>query len=180
MAVVALAMMAGVMAGCGSSAKDTASSTTYPPLRAPAPARHHRTASAGARIGQTQHVHASGTTLSVTISRVIDPLDGSGASLPPGTRAIGVEAVVADDGPGGYDSSSTGDFSVIGSTGAARPVFAPAGACQTPLRDWDNEISPGETRNGCIAYSLPKDAKVIAIRFSPHALAHGRVSWAVR
>jgi hypothetical protein len=82
--------------------------------------------------------------------------------------------------PAGYDSSSTGDFSVLSSTGAARPVFAPSGVCATPLRDWDNEISPGETRSGCVAYSLPKTARVVAIRFSPHAQANGRVTWAVR
>jgi hypothetical protein len=87
---------------------------------------------------------------------------------------------VADDGPSGYDSSSTGDFSVLTSRGLAPPVYASSGVCQTPLRDWDNEISPGETRNGCIAYSVPAHARVLEVRFSPHALAHGRVIWSVR
>jgi hypothetical protein len=133
----------------------------------------------GARVGQTVHVHASGALLSVTIMRVIDPLPDSGASLVPGTRAIGVQAMIADDGPGGYDSSSTGDFSVVPSTGTARPVFASRGACQTPLRDWDNEISDGETRSGCIAYAVPTHAHVAAVRFAPHAQARGQVTWAV-
>jgi hypothetical protein len=109
---------------------------------------------------------------------VVDPLRDSGVALLPGTRAIGVEAVVVNDGPGGYDSSSTGDFSVVPSSGVARPVFAPSGQCQTPLRDWDNEIGPGEARNGCVVFALPRAARVVAIRFSPHAAARGRVSWA--
>jgi hypothetical protein len=170
-----------VLAGCGSTSSSTTATTTttYPPLRTPTVARRP-TGPSGPPIGRTQRVHAPGTVLSVTITRVIDPLRGSGASLLPGTRAVGVEAVVADDGPGGYDSSSTGDFSVTTSDGAARPVYAASGVCQTPLRDWDNEISPGETRNGCIAYSLPSHARVLRVRFSPHALAQRRVFWTVR
>jgi hypothetical protein len=178
--VLAALALAASLAGCGSSSTSGTSKTitsTYPPLRTPAPPPHHHRQRAGPRIGQTQHADTSGTTLSVTITRVIDPLRDSGASLPPGTRAIGVEAVVANDGPGGYDSSSTGDFSAVASTGAARPLFAAAGVCATPLRDWDNEISPGETRNGCVAFSLPAKAHVLEVRFSPHALADGRVIW---
>src|ERR1700683_1733762 len=129
-AVAALAVCAVALSACGSSSKDATSTTTYPPLKAPIPAApHHRPRPAAPRVGRTLRVHAAGTTLSVTISRVIDPLLGSGASLLPGTRAIGVEATVADDGPGGYDSSSTGDFSVVASAGAARPVFAASGVC---------------------------------------------------
>jgi hypothetical protein len=171
-----------LLTACGSSSSSTGSTatTTYPPLRPPTTTTtHQQPAPAGPPVGRTQRVDAPGTVLSVTISRVIDPLGGSGASLPPGTRAIGVEAVIADDGPGVYDSSSTGDFSVLTSKGVAPPVYAASGVCQTPLRDWDNEISPGETRNGCIAYSVPAHANVLEVRFSPHALAHGRVAWAV-
>jgi hypothetical protein len=124
-------------------------------------------------------VHASGTVLSVTIKRVIDPLRDSGASPVPGTRVVGVQAVIADDGPGGYDSSSTGDFSAVPSAGTARPVFASRGVCQTPLRDWDNEISAGETRSGCIAYEIPTHAHAVAVRFAPHAQTRGQVTWTV-
>jgi hypothetical protein len=117
--------------------------------------------------------------LSVTIRAVVDPLRRSGVALLPGTRAIGVVAQIRDDGPGVYDSSSTGDFSIASSSGAARPVFAPSGSCQTPLRDWDNAISPGEVRRGCLAYELPAGARVTAVRFSPHADAARRASWLV-
>jgi len=186
LAPVALVQLALLLAGCGSGSPSTTgtTTTTYRSLRTPtttaATTTRHQAGPVGPPIGRTQRVQTSGTVLSVTITRVIDPLRGSGASLLAGTRAIGVEATVADDGPGGYDSSSTGDFSVIASSGAARPVFAASGVCATPLRDWDNEIAPGETRNGCIAYSVPKSARVLAVRFSPHALTRGRVTWSVR
>jgi hypothetical protein len=177
----AIGTMAAV-AGCGSSSSPAsiATTTSYPPLRPPAatpPRSTHRVA--GPRVGQTVRVHASGTVLSVTIKSLIDPLRGSGASLSRGTEAVGVEAVIADDGPGGYDSSSTGDFSVVTSAGTAPPVFASRGVCQTPLRDWDNEISAGETRSGCNAYALPPRGRVLAIRFAPHAELRRRVTWTV-
>jgi hypothetical protein len=88
-------------------------------------------------------------------------------------------AEVTDKGPGGYDSSSTGDFSVVPSSGAATPVFAPTGVCQTGLRDWDNEIAPGQSRIGCVVFAVPSRARVIAVRFSPHASATGRATWLV-
>jgi hypothetical protein len=172
------------MAGCGSSGTTT---PIYHPLRPPAPrsppAAARRSGQAAARrprVGATQRTSASGTTLSVTVHAVLDPLRGSGAALLPGTRAVGVVAEIQNDGPGDYDSSATGDFSIVPSSGTATPVFAPRGPCATPLRDWDNEISPGELRSGCVAFALTAHAQLIAIRFSPHARAHGRATWFVR
>ncbi len=114
----------------------------------------------------------------MTIQKVINPLRGSGALLTHGAHAVGVMAEIVDDGPGDYNSSSTGDFSIVSSSGATMPVFAPSGQCQTPLRDWDNEMGPGEARSGCVAFSIPDSAHLVAVRFSPNAQPHGRVSWA--
>lgn len=127
-------------------------------------------------MGATQRVHAGAATLSVTVSKVIDPLRGSGASLPAGRRLVGVFVRILNHGPAVYDSSATGDVS-LRSRGGAQPTFVPRGACQTPLRDFDNEISPGEARAGCVAFSVSSGAKVIAVRFSPHGAAAGRASW---
>jgi hypothetical protein len=181
LAATAAIAVAVSTSGCGSSASSNSTSTStssvvYHPLRPPA-RRPRPDAPRGPVVGQTQRVHAPGTVLSVTIRQLIDPLSGSGAALPPGTRALGLVAEIVDDGPGVYDSSSTGDFSVVPSSGTATPVFAPQGDCQTPLRDWDNEISVGESRGGCVAFAVPARARIIAARFSPHALAQGRVTW---
>lgn len=181
-AIAAAIGTAATVAGCGSSAPSspaTATTVSYPALRPPSPPppRSHR--ANGPRVGQTVRVHAPGTVLSVTIEHVIDPLRDAGASLVPGTRVVGMQAVIANDGPGIYDSSSTGDFSVTPSASTARPVFASRGVCHTPLRDWDNEISAGETRSGCIAYALPTHARVASVEFAPHALARRRVIWTV-
>jgi hypothetical protein len=172
---------AAALAGCGSSHSDGATTTAaYHPLEPPTTSTvPTQTVPASPRVGAAQRVPAGATTLSVTVERVLDPLVGSGAALLPHTRAVGVIAAIRNDGPGVYDSSSTGDFSVVPSSGTATPVFAPAGVCQTPLRDWDNEISPGAERSGCVAFALGARAKVADVRFSPHARLAGRATWAV-
>jgi hypothetical protein len=179
-ALASVALTAAALAGCGSSHSDSATTTaTYHPLQPPTTSTVPTPVPTFPRVGAAQRVPAGGTTLSVTVERVLDPLDGSGAALLPHTRAVGVIAVIRNAGPGVYDSSSTGDFSVVPSSGTATPVFAPTGVCQTPLRDWDNEISPGGERSGCVAFALGTKAKVADVRFSPHARAAGRATWAV-
>jgi hypothetical protein len=87
---------------------------------------------------------------------------------------------IINRGPAVYDSSATGDLSLETSKGEASPVFVPQGICQTPLRDFDNEISVDEARSGCVAFAVAAGAKLMAVRFSPHGAAAGRVSWLVR
>ena len=125
-------------------------------------------------------MHAGPATLSVTVSRVIDPLRGSGASVPPRTRPVGVLVRILNHGPAAYDSSATGDISITTSSGGASPAYVPQGICQTPLRDFDNEISVGEARAGCVAFAVPSGAKVLTVRFSPHGQSSGRAVWNVR
>lgn len=129
-------------------------------------------------MGATQRVRAAGTTLSVAVKGVIDPLTGSGAALGPGTRAVGIIVRIQNHGPRIYDSSATGDISIVPSAGTANPVFAAHGICQTPLRDFDNYITAGEIRHGCVVFSLDAGAKVLAVHFSPHGQAAGRTTWA--
>jgi hypothetical protein len=138
-----------------------------------------RPAPAGPPIGTSQHTDVGGAQLTVTITQVLDPLTDSGAALPPGNRAVGVEVAIANAGPSVYDSSATGDFSVIASGGQVEPEYAPSGVCQTPLRDFDNYITAGENRSGCVVFAVPLRAKLLAVRFSPHAQAAGRLTWRV-
>jgi hypothetical protein len=128
-------------------------------------------------VGTTLRVHAGDATLSVTVSKLIDPLRGSGASVPAGAHAVAAMVSVLNHGPALYDSSATGDFSLETSKGEAPPTFVSQGICQTPLRDFDNEISPGEARSGCVAFAVAAGAKIIAVRFSPHGSVAGRVQW---
>jgi hypothetical protein len=179
-AAVALGAVSA-LGGCGGSHSNSPANTSaYHPLQPPtASTASTRPGTRSPQVGAAQRVRAGVTTLTVTVERILDPLDGSGAALLPHTRALGVIAAIHNDGPGVYDSSSTGDFAIVPSSGTATPVFAPAGVCQTPLRDWDNQISPGEERSGCVAFALSANAKVSEVRFSPHARAADRVTWAV-
>lgn len=130
-------------------------------------------------MGSPQRVAVAGAHLTVTVRAVLDPLIDSGASLPPGAHAVGVEIAIANAGPATYDSSATGDVSLVAAGGPVTPVFAPAGTCRTPLQDFDNEIGAGQTRSGCVVFAVPSHARVVAVRFSPHASRLGRVAWRV-
>jgi hypothetical protein len=128
--------------------------------------------------GVTQRVDAGGALLSVTFRSVTDPLRGSGAELPPGTRAVGVIFQIRSSGPKLYDSSATGDVGVVVSSGLATPVLATRGACKTPLDDFDRYITAGEDRIGCVVFAVADGATLDAVRFSPHAHRLGRLTWA--
>ncbi len=131
----------------------------------------------GPPVGTTQHTRSEGSALAVTVQRLIDPLSGSGAALLPGFRAVAILVELANAGPALYDSSATGDFSVLASRGPVIPVFVPSGICQTPVEDFDRYMAAGAVVQGCVAFSVPARARIIAIRFSPHARAAGRLLW---
>jgi hypothetical protein len=146
------------------------------PLSRRAPARL-RDANEAPGVGATQTVTSGGAHLEVTLLRVIDPLQRSGASLLPGTRAVAIMVRIASSGPELYDSSATGDFSLRAASGVVTPVFATHGICRTPLNDFDRYITAGEVRSGCVVFAVPRSAAVRAVRFSPHAAAAGRLTW---
>ncbi len=146
---------------------------------APVPPKRKLAVQAGPPLGAAQHVGAGDSELIVRIAKLIDPLRGSGAALTASTRAAGVLVQIANAGPAVYDSSATGDFSLVVSAGAVTPVFAPRGLCQTPLRDFDNYITAGEHRTGCVAFAVPTGARILAVRFSPHAEPRGTLTWRV-
>jgi hypothetical protein len=131
-----------------------------------------------APVGATQHVSSARAGLSVRLRAVIDPLTGSGAKLPAGTRAVAVLVQIRNSGPAVYDSSATGDFTVIPSGGAVTPVLATRGICKTPVEDFDRYLTAGEDRVGCVVFAIPIGATVTGVRFSPHAEAKGRLVWA--
>jgi hypothetical protein len=166
------ALLAGACGGSGAPAR----TVTHAVHRRPA-----TSAPAGLKLGQAYEVSAGGSFLSVTATKVIDPLTDSGAALLSGMRAVGVKIKVLNHGPNTYDSSATGDVSLVLSSGVAVPTFAPSGACQTPLRDFDNNIGPGDTASGCVTFSAPSGAKVLEVRFAAHAnkAAAARYRWSV-
>jgi hypothetical protein len=178
-----------VLAGLTASACGTTHTTTRT-LTIPSPATHatgtspattpspsaHRTPrpSALPPVGTSQRVPAPGTTLIVTIRSLIDPLRGSGAQVVPGTKPVAIQVAVRNTGPGGYDSSTTGDFSLNSSGGQASPLFVPRGPCQTPLQDFMNAIGAGEVRTGCVAFSVPNGQQPTTVGFAPDGGSSGR------
>jgi hypothetical protein len=185
-ALAQLILAAGlVLSACGSSNTVTATdgvttatrpstlATTAPPITPPKPP--------GRPVGATQRVPATDTALVVKVTKVIDPLLGSGAKVPPGMVAVGVAITVHNAGPGAYDSSATSDFSLHTRAGRAMPVFAPRGVCQTYVQDFMNELGAGQSRVGCISYAIPRGDPPTLVMLAPDGgTAHSSVSWVVR
>lgn len=160
----------------GSTPTPSASTTrTSPAVTKPA-APAHRTPRAPAlpHLGTSRRVPAPGTTLVVTVRSLIDPLRNSGAQVLAGMKPVAILVAVKNAGPGGYDSSSTGDFSLNTAAGKAPPLFVPSGVCQTPLRDFMNAIAAGQLRTGCIAFSIPSDRRPTTVGFAPDGGSSGR------
>ena len=134
----------------------------------------------GLAVGHSARMHAGATTLIVTVRRVIFPLRGSGMLLSPGDAAAGVDVAIRNSGHGVYDSSSESDISLRTTGGApAVPGFAQRGQCQTTEIDFLKEVSPGESRSGCVAFDVPKGERPATVRFSPEG--HGALgrTWVV-
>jgi hypothetical protein len=181
------ALIAASLTGCGGGASTTSShngsstttTTTRTTTRAPRrkPRRAGRVPASAVPIGRAQRVHAGSSTLSVTVSRVYGSLSGTGAALLPGTHAAGVQLTIRNEAGATYDSTASGDVSVITSSGAAAPLFIKQGVCQTQLTDFESLIGVGETRTGCVGFTVAHGARVVGVRFSPHSRAPGSVAW---
>lgn len=153
------------------------SSTTTAATTSATPRRRRRPRPQGAPVGATQHVDAGTSTLLVTVSKVLDPLLGTGSSMVPGHRATGVQVAIHVLSGATYDSTASGDWSIRSTAGLASPLFVKQGICATPLADFESLIGVGDSRDGCVAFSVPRHARILSVRFSPHSRAKGSVAW---
>jgi hypothetical protein len=132
----------------------------------------------GPHVGARRGVHVGATRLTVTILRVV-ALTHTGSAALPGTRQVGVELRIANQSGPTYDSTSSGDVSLVLSRGQGEPLDVRTGVCETPLVDFESILSAGSVRSGCVAFSVPRAARVIGVRFSPHSRAPGTLTWRV-
>ena len=174
------------VAGCGGSGSSSSSAsatttagpsaTTTASTSAPAPPPRRRRPR-GAPVGAALRVRAGTSTLLVTVARVLDPLSGTGSAPPPGSRATGVQVSIRGVTGATYDSTASGDWSILTTAGLASPLFVKQGVCETPLADFESLIGVGQSREGCVAFSVPRRARILSVRFSPHSRARGTVAW---
>lgn len=182
-------LIAAVLTGCGgasttsSHSRSSTGTTTTTTTKTTTRTRRRKPRRAGrvpvhaSPVGRAQRVHAVGSTLTVTVAKVYGSLSDTGAALLPGTHAAGVALTIHNDAGATYDSTASGDVSVITSSGAAAPLFIKQGVCQTQLTDFESLIGVGETRTGCVGFTIPHGARVVGVRFSPHSRAPGSVTW---
>jgi hypothetical protein len=180
--LVCSALGVGVaLAGCGDSGGSGSSTSTPPPSTTSSTTtsstttnltttsstthhkRHQRKPPKLPAVGQTQRLTAYGSTLHVTVTKVIDPLPYRGSSVVPGTRPVGVEVRIAVVGGATYDSTASGDWSLqLAHAGTdATPLSVSSGVCETQLVDFESAIYGGDVR----------------VVFSPHSNAAYSVRW---
>jgi hypothetical protein len=163
----------GVATGPGAASSTTTSnSTSTSRHRRPAPRRVVH----GPHVGARQGVHTDGTYLTVTILRVLTLTDTGSPKLP-GTRQVGVQLRIANQAGATYDSTASGDLSLVLSAGTSQPVDIRRGVCETPLQDFESIVSAGSVRTGCVAFSVPRRSRVLGVRFSPHSRRRGMLTW---
>ncbi len=167
----------GATAGTAGRSSTQASSSTAHTSTRRAPAGDRRPRPPGAPVGAALRVHAGTSALLVTVSEVLDPLPDAGSALLAGQRAAGVRVMIRDEKGSTYDSTASGDWSLVTTAGRASPLFVRHGVCQTPLTDFESLIGVGESRSGCVAFSVPRRARILSVRFSPHSRARGSVAW---
>jgi hypothetical protein len=175
----------GARGGSASSAAPTTTSltatgkrTAHPPHRGghATPRPKGPKGPTGPPVGRVQNVITHGSHLTVTITHVI-ALTATGSTLLPGTRQVGVQLTIDNHGPQTYDSTASGDVSVVLSSGQAAPLDVRRGPCETQLVDFESEIFPGDIRQGCVGFSVPRSAKIVAARFSPESRPPGTLTW---
>ena len=182
--------VAALIAGCGGSGGSGTSSsapakTTSPPAShtststSSTKARHKPRAPKLPPVGTTQALTAYGSRLHVTVTKVLDPLPYHGANVVPGTRPVGVEVRIAVISGATYDSTASGDWSLeLAPKGVdAAPLSVNSGVCETALVDFESAVYGGDVRPGCVAFSLPKHAKITAVVFAPHSNTAKAVRW---
>jgi hypothetical protein len=138
--------------------------------------RHRRVAGPPLRTRQSLRTH--GADLTVTVLRVL-ALSHTGSAALPGNRQVGVQLRIANQAGQTYDSTSSGDVSVVLSSGQSEPLDVRSGPCMTPLVDFESMIGSGDVRTGCVGFSVPRGARVLGVRFSPHAQVTGTLTWRV-
>jgi hypothetical protein len=136
------------------NAKAEADTTTAPDA-APAAARPD-TASVGETVALTG---SDDLKMSVTVTKVIDPLRGGSLDEPEaGERFVGVVVAMRNTGQTGYaDSPSNGATLIYGDDEQADATVVTGGECGSDFSS-DAKIAPGDRRKGCIAFQLPKTA----------------------
>ncbi|HEY3773891.1 MAG TPA: hypothetical protein VGL69_12900 [Solirubrobacteraceae bacterium] len=169
---------AGSATATGGATAPATATTSTSTTSTPSHPRHKRPRRVvhGPRVGARQGVHTDGTYLTVTILRVLD-LTNTGSPKLPGTRQVGVELRIANQAGATYDSTASGDFSLVVSAGQSEPLDIRRGVCETPLQDFESIVSAGSVRTGCVAFSVLKGARVIGVRFSPHSRPRGALTW---
>lgn len=167
-AVLAVAAAMLVIAGCGSIAKSAAPATKTPTAHAKAKAIPTPSNSLSGPVDTTYTVtDQSGNKISVALTRVIDPAQGSDQFTTPdnGNRFVG--AVFKIMGLSGtFSDDANNDATLIGSNGQTYSADFNSIAGYTNFNSGEYNVSAGEKSVGAVTFQVPIAVKVAKIEWS--------------
>jgi hypothetical protein len=163
---VAAAVLA--IAGCGSITKTPAPASTAPAALASTKAAPPPSNSLSGPVGTVYTVtDQSGNKMSVTLTKVIDPVQGADQFTTPdsGNRFVG--AVFTISGVSGrFSDDANNDATVIGSNGQTYTADFDSIAGYTNFNDGEYNVSAGENSVGAVTFQVPLTVKVTKIEWS--------------
>jgi len=170
---IATAMLALATAACSSTpapapAPQAATTTVAATTGQPAAAT---TAAAKAKIGVPVSIKAAGgTTIEVTIVKVVDPAKPSNENLtlPVGEHWVGVQFKFANKGPGTFADNFYG-LSAADGQGQKIRIQADAEIAAGPSIEvlQGVRLSPGDTSLGFITFFMTAGVKVARVQYTP-------------
>lgn len=150
-----LAATAGLAAGCSSSGNKVVD--------------HPSGSSTAAHVGDTLALTtANGRSFQVTVTKIVDPAQGSGSSAAKGRRYIAVELQIENTSSHQLSGNGNADANLIGANGTS---YVPA---HVTLKDCGSagpqyQVAPGKSTTSCIAFDVKKAVHVAKVQFYPAA-----------
>lgn len=186
-AVLAVAAAMLGIVGCGGIAKTSAPATKAPASKAPATTDSTEpspspSSSLSGPVGTAYTANdGSGNKMSVTLTRVIDPAQGSDQFNTPdnGNRFVG--AVFSITGiTGTFSDDANNDATLIGSNGQTYTADFDTIAGYTNFNGGEYNVSAGEKSVGAVTFQVPLAVKVTKIEWSANGgLGGAPAEWQV-
>jgi hypothetical protein len=167
--ITAVALATGLLvASCGSIAKTSAPGSATPAALASTKAAPSPSNSLSGPVGTVYAVtDQGGGKMSVTLTQVIDPAQGSDQFTTPdnGNRFVG--AVFSIKGISGtFSDDANNDATLIGSNGQTYSTDFNSIAGYTNFNSGEYNVSPGENSVGAVTFQVPRTVKVAKIEWS--------------
>ncbi len=126
--------------------------------------------------------------LSVTLTRVIDPVTSAYKTPDTGNRLLAVEFTIKNNTGATYTYPITNDIIITGSDKKYyTPVGMPANECtyfyydDSGTKIWDEiSLTAGSSSTGCVMFQMPSDTTISDVMYTPSGLSDYVGDWSAK